>query len=147
MLTVVTDLGLALLRVHLPGHHVISILLFRPGPCPRSDLDGGASGIRPVYLNHRLVLVNESLLVIMLLPWRREFCLRHPETRDVTDIGQMLFWNSKWAWYATAIMFLLNNTFIQVRETPSSPQNHYLLTDVGLARLDWRQISEHHDES
>ncbi len=25
----------------------------------------------------------------------------------------MLFWNKKWAWYATAVMFLLNNTFIQ----------------------------------
>lgn len=25
----------------------------------------------------------------------------------------MLFWNQKWAWYFTAVMFLLNNTFIQ----------------------------------
>ena len=25
----------------------------------------------------------------------------------------MLFWNKKWAWWATAVMFLLNNTFIQ----------------------------------
>jgi len=25
----------------------------------------------------------------------------------------MLFWNSKWAWYFTAVMFVLNNTFIQ----------------------------------
>lgn len=39
-----------------------------------------------------------------------EFCLRHPEVRDVCDIGQMLFWGKKWAWYATAVMFLLNNT-------------------------------------
>lgn len=30
------------------------------------------------------------------------------------DIGQYLFWDSKIAWYFTAIMFLLNNTFIQV---------------------------------
>lgn len=43
----------------------------------------------------------------------REFCLRHPEVRDVCDIGQMLFWNSQFAWYFTAVMFLLNNTFIQ----------------------------------
>lgn len=42
-----------------------------------------------------------------------EFCLRHPEVRDVCDIGQMLFWNKKWAWWATAVMFILNNTFIQ----------------------------------
>lgn len=30
------------------------------------------------------------------------------------DIGQMLFWGKTWAWYATAVMFVLNNTFIQV---------------------------------
>jgi hypothetical protein len=39
-----------------------------------------------------------------------EFCLRHPEVRDICDIGQMLFWNKKWAWWATAVMFILNNT-------------------------------------
>lgn len=43
----------------------------------------------------------------------REFCLRHPEVRDVTDIGKMLFWNSDIAWWFTAVMFILNNTFIQ----------------------------------
>lgn len=42
-----------------------------------------------------------------------EFCLRHPEVRDVCDIGQMLFFGWKWVWYATAVMFLLNNAFIQ----------------------------------
>jgi hypothetical protein len=51
----------------------------------------------------------------------REFCLRHPEVRDVCDIGQMLYWNSKIAWYLTAIMFLLNNTFIQVLKPLSLP--------------------------
>lgn len=44
----------------------------------------------------------------------REFCLRHPELRDVCDVGQMLYWNWRWVWYVTAAMFLLNNTFIQV---------------------------------
>lgn len=53
-----------------------------------------------------------------------EFCLRHPEVRDVCDIGQMLFWNKKWAWWATAVMFILNNT---VCDLP-------LLTSVSLAR-------------
>ncbi|KAI4162057.1 MAG: hypothetical protein LQ342_004369 [Letrouitia transgressa] len=42
-----------------------------------------------------------------------EFCLRHPEIRDVCDLGQMLFYGWKWVWYGTAAMFLLNNTFIQ----------------------------------
>jgi hypothetical protein len=48
----------------------------------------------------------------------RRFCLRHPEIRDVCDIGQYLFWDSKIAWWATAVMFLLNNTFIQVSYCP-----------------------------
>lgn len=39
--------------------------------------------------------------------------MRHPEVKDVCDIGQMLFWGKKWAWWFTAVMFLLNNTFIQ----------------------------------
>jgi hypothetical protein len=38
--------------------------------------------------------------------------MRHPQIRDVCDIGQMLFWNKKWAFYATAVMFVLNNVFI-----------------------------------
>jgi hypothetical protein len=28
----------------------------------------------------------------------------------------MLFWGKTWAWYLTAVMFILNNTFIQVRD-------------------------------
>jgi len=35
--------------------------------------------------------------------------MRHPQIRDVCDIGQMLFWNKKWAFYATAVMFVLNS--------------------------------------
>ncbi|KAF8579130.1 hypothetical protein K439DRAFT_1360222 [Ramaria rubella] len=46
-----------------------------------------------------------------LVLWR--FCLKHPQIQSVCDIGQMLFWGSKWAWYGTAVMFILNNTFIQ----------------------------------
>lgn len=42
-----------------------------------------------------------------------DFCLRHPEVRDVCDVGQMLWWNKRWAWWWTAAMFVLNNTFIQ----------------------------------
>lgn len=51
------------------------------------------------------------VLYTSLVLW--EFCLRHPEVRDVCDLGQMLWWNQKWAWWWTAIMFTLNNTFIQ----------------------------------
>ncbi|CAG8980257.1 hypothetical protein HYALB_00010258 [Hymenoscyphus albidus] len=57
------------------------------------------------------VVVAGLVLYTSLVVW--EFCLRHPEVRDVCDIGQMLFWGKTWAWYATAVMFVLNNTFIQ----------------------------------
>ncbi|KAF2189670.1 hypothetical protein K469DRAFT_700921 [Zopfia rhizophila CBS 207.26] len=57
------------------------------------------------------IVVAGLVLYTSLIVW--EFCLRHPEIRDVCDLGQMLFWNSKSAWWFTAVMFLLNNTFIQ----------------------------------
>src|ERR1700760_4036544 len=57
------------------------------------------------------VVVAGLVLYTSLITW--EFCMRHPEVKDVCDIGQILFWNSKWAWYFTAVMFVLNNTFIQ----------------------------------
>ncbi|KAI1432343.1 amino acid transporter [Xylaria sp. CBS 124048] len=60
-----------------------------------------------------ILTVVQALLVLYtsLVLW--QFCLRHPEVRDVCDIGQMLFWNKKWAWWFTAVIFILNNTFIQ----------------------------------
>ncbi|XDG00917.1 hypothetical protein ABKA04_000532 [Annulohypoxylon sp. FPYF3050] len=60
-----------------------------------------------------ILTVVQALIVLYtsIILW--EFCLRHPEVRDVCDIGQMLFWGQKWAWYFTAVMFILNNTFIQ----------------------------------
>jgi hypothetical protein len=61
--------------------------------------------------SHAFLLANLEPISSIVL-W--EFCLRHPEVRDVCDIGQMLFWGKEWAWYATAVMFILNNTFIQV---------------------------------
>ncbi|KAI0128468.1 amino-acid permease [Xylariales sp. AK1849] len=60
-----------------------------------------------------ILTVVQAMLVLYTSIVLWEFCLRHPEVRDVCDIGQMLFWGKKWAWYATAVMFILNNTFIQ----------------------------------
>ncbi|RDW76449.1 putative neutral amino acid permease [Aspergillus mulundensis] len=57
------------------------------------------------------VFIAGVVLYTSLIVWR--FCLRHPHIRDVCDIGQHLFWGSRAAWYFTAVMFLLNNTFIQ----------------------------------
>lgn len=57
------------------------------------------------------LLIAAIVLYTSLILWK--FCLRHPEVRDVCDVGQMLFWGQKWAWYFTALIFILNNTFIQ----------------------------------
>lgn len=56
------------------------------------------------------VVVAALVLYTSLVLW--EFCLRHPEVRDICDIGQMLFWGHEWAWWWTAFMFVMNNTFI-----------------------------------
>lgn len=61
--------------------------------------------------------VAASVQYTSLVLWR--YCLKHPEVRDVCDIGQKLFGGSKWAYNATATMFILNNTFIQ--GAPYSP--------------------------
>jgi amino acid permease len=58
------------------------------------------------------VVVAAVVLYTSLISWK--FCMRHPEVRDVCDLGQMLFFNWRWVWWATAVMFVLNNTFIQV---------------------------------
>ncbi|KAI5462093.1 transmembrane amino acid transporter protein [Mariannaea sp. PMI_226] len=57
------------------------------------------------------VFVAATVLYTSLVLWK--FCLRHPEVRDVCDLGKMLFWGKDWAWWGTAICFVLNNTFIQ----------------------------------
>lgn len=57
------------------------------------------------------VFVAAMVLYTSLIVW--EFCMRHPEVKDVCDVGQVIFWGKKWAWWFTAVMFLLNNTFIQ----------------------------------
>ncbi|KAA8652042.1 Aminomethyltransferase, mitochondrial [Aspergillus tanneri] len=91
--------GAAFLRVHLSRDHVVP-----PGSYATLGLVPG------LILT---VVIAAIVLYTSLIVWK--FCLRHPHIRDVCDIGQHLFWNSKIAWYLTAAMFLLNNTFIQVR--------------------------------
>jgi len=39
------------------------------------------------------------VLYTSLVLW--EFCLRHPEVKDVCDIGQMLLGGGKWGWYVS----------------------------------------------
>ncbi|KJZ68191.1 hypothetical protein HIM_12416 [Hirsutella minnesotensis 3608] len=46
-----------------------------------------------------------------LIIW--EFCLRHPEARDVCDIGQMIFGGKEWMWWVIVVVYVLNNIFSQ----------------------------------
>jgi len=57
------------------------------------------------------VVVAALVLYTSLIVW--EFCMRHPNVKDVCDVGKVIFWNNNWAWWFTAVMFILNNTFIQ----------------------------------
>ncbi|KAF2747202.1 hypothetical protein M011DRAFT_477288 [Sporormia fimetaria CBS 119925] len=57
------------------------------------------------------IAVAVSVFYTSLIVWK--WCLRHPETRDVCDIGRDICGNSSTAFYFTAAMFILNNTFIQ----------------------------------
>lgn len=42
-----------------------------------------------------------------------DYCVAYPHLIDVADIGQHLFFGSRWAYYATSVCFLLNNLLIQ----------------------------------
>ncbi len=108
-----TDGSIAVLRVYLSGYHVIPVLLLRPGSRAWSDIDRCRGWIRSLHFAHYLVSHAQRAYVDQTDYEKREFCLRHPEVLDVTDIGQMLFWNSTIVWWVTAAMFILNNTFIQ----------------------------------
>jgi len=79
------------------------------------------------------VVVAALVLYTSLIVW--EFCIRHPETQDVCDIGQILFGGGAWAWYATAFMFILNNTFIQGFHCLVGAKYLNTMTDGNNARL------------
>jgi hypothetical protein len=64
--------------------------------------------------------VAASVQYTSLILWR--FCLKHPEIRDVCDIGRMLFGGSQLAYNVTAVFFVLNNTFIQGELARASEQ-------------------------
>ncbi|KAK7047771.1 hypothetical protein VNI00_006099 [Paramarasmius palmivorus] len=57
------------------------------------------------------LVVAATVLYTSLILWR--YCLKHPDIRDVCDIGRKLFGGSQIAYNATAVLFILNNTFIQ----------------------------------
>ncbi|KAG9683278.1 putative amino acid transporter, partial [Aureobasidium melanogenum] len=84
------------------------------------------------------VVVAGLVLYTSLVLW--EFCLRHPEVKDVCDIGQMLFWGQRWAWWATAFMFILNNTFIQGLHCLTGAKYLNTMTGHGLCTIAFSAI-------
>ncbi|KAH1496717.1 hypothetical protein LV164_001098 [Aspergillus fumigatus] len=85
------------------------------------------------------VVVAAIVLYTSLIIWR--FCLRHPEVRDVCDIGQYLFWDSRIAWYMTAVMFLLNNTFIQGLHCLVGAKYLNTMTGHGACTIIWSLVT------
>ncbi|RYP85421.1 hypothetical protein DL769_000974 [Monosporascus sp. CRB-8-3] len=69
-------------------------------------------------------------LAIMSFPWSYSILGLVPgcETKKLIS-RQMLFWGKTWAWYFTAVMFILNNTFIQALHVLIGAE--YLNTIVG----------------
>ncbi|KAJ3876405.1 transmembrane amino acid transporter protein-domain-containing protein [Lentinula edodes] len=54
--------------------------------------------------------VAASVQYTSLVLWK--FCMKHPEARDVCDVGKIILGGSQIAYHFTAVMFLLNNVFI-----------------------------------
>jgi len=57
------------------------------------------------------ISVAASVQYTSYILWK--FCMKHPEVRDVCDIGRIIFGGSELAYNLTGLMFILNNTFIQ----------------------------------
>jgi len=57
------------------------------------------------------ISVAASVQYTSYILWK--FCMKHPEVRDVCDIGRIIFGGSDLAYNLTGLMFILNNTFIQ----------------------------------
>ena len=56
-----TDRCIALLRVHLPGHHVVPLVLFNSGPGSRFDSDCCHRRYRPIHFANHLVCSHLAL--------------------------------------------------------------------------------------
>ncbi|KIJ51173.1 hypothetical protein M422DRAFT_157876 [Sphaerobolus stellatus SS14] len=74
-----------------------------------------------------------------LVLWR--FCLKHPDILSVCDIGQLLFRGARWAWHATAVMFVLNNVFIQALHCIVGAKLLNTLSDNALCTLAFSAIT------
>ncbi|KAL8766542.1 MAG: hypothetical protein Q9209_006685 [Squamulea sp. 1 TL-2023] len=84
------------------------------------------------------IVVALFVLYTSLIVW--EFCIRHPEIRDVCDLGQMLYYGWTWVWYGTAAMFLLNNTFIQGLHVLTGAKYLNTMTDGAICTIGFSAV-------
>lgn len=103
-----------ILRIHLSCHPFIPLVSLRRfyTTSVRADLMSRSYSILGLVPGIIVTLaVASSCLYTSLVLWR--YCLKHPELRDICDIGQKLFGGSQIAYNITCLFFMLNNTFIQ----------------------------------
>ncbi|VDC08000.1 unnamed protein product [Peniophora sp. CBMAI 1063] len=74
-----------------------------------------------------------------LILWR--VCMKHPEVRDVCDIGRILFGGSQWGYNITAVMFILNNTFIQALHCLVGAEYLNTITNSALCTIGFSAIA------
>ena len=107
------DCSSALQRVHMSRNPVIPMVRDLPTTSLLAA-DGAYRSFSVLGMVPGVIVtisVAASVQYTSLILWR--FCLKHPEIRDVCDIGKMLFGGSELAYNITAVFFILNNTFIQ----------------------------------
>ena len=102
--------------------------------CPRLDSPISVAFIHQLIRSFSVLGLVPGVLVTIgvaatvqytsLILWR--FCMKHPEVRDVCDLGRILFGGSQWGYNFTAIMFILNNTFIQGSDFTAAPNFHLI---------------------
>ncbi|KAJ6546978.1 transmembrane amino acid transporter protein-domain-containing protein [Mycena capillaripes] len=86
------------------------------------------------------VAVAATVQYTSLIVWK--FCMKHPEVRDVCDIGRILFGGSEWAYNFTAVMFILNNTFIQALHCLVGAKLLNTLSNSALCTIGFSAISD-----
>ncbi len=106
------DCSTTLQRVHMPRHHVLPMVRPLLSVCYTADRPRRSFSVLGLVPGIIVTIsVAASVQYTSLILWR--FCLKHPEIRDVCDIGRMLFGGSELAYNVTSVFFILNNTFIQ----------------------------------
>lgn len=106
-----------ILRIHLSSDGVVSLVRYQSVPHMYASIDSplciersfSVLGMLPGVLV-TLAVASTCLYTSLILG---RFCMKHPEMRDICDIGQYLFGGSQLAYNLTSIMFILNNVFIQ----------------------------------